>query len=132
GISTFRYSLYPHSGTWREAETVKLGFFENNPLQADFVPGANGADTQKTYGTISAENIVLDAVKPAQDGNGVIVRMYEAETRHSTVSAKFDLDYSKVIECNLMECDEQEIPCTDKEFTFRVKPHEVKTFRLVK
>ena len=132
GISTFRYSLYPHSGTWREAETVKLGFFENNPLQADFVPGANGADTQKTFGTISAENIVLDAVKPAQDGNGVIVRMYEAETRHSTVSAKFALDYSKVIECNLMECDEQEIPCTDKEFTFRIKPHEVKTFRLVK
>lgn len=132
GISTFRYSLYPHSGTWREADTVKLGFFENNPLQADLVPASDGNDSEKSFGFISAENIVLDAVKVAQDGNGIIVRMYEAETRHSTVTAKFDFTYSKVIETNLMECDEQEIPCENKAFTFRVKPHEVKTFRLIK
>ena len=57
--------------------------------------------------------------------------MYESETRHCTVKASFELEYSKVIECNLMECDEQEIDCENGEFTFKMKPHEVKTFRLV-
>ncbi len=132
GISTFRYSFYPHSGTWREAETVKLGFKENNPLVAGFIKGNGGNDTEKSYFKADKDNIVLDAVKPAQDGNGYIIRIYEAETRHCTVNAEIDLDYTKVIECNLMETDEHEISCKDKVFTFSMKPHEVKTFRLVK
>ncbi|MBP9989494.1 MAG: alpha-mannosidase, partial [Ruminococcus sp.] len=85
GINTFRYSLYPHSGTWREADTVKLGFIENNPLCASIINGSGGNDVEKSFGFISVDNVILDAVKPAQDGNGIIVRMYEAETRHSNV-----------------------------------------------
>lgn len=30
-----------------------------------------------------------------------------------------------------MECDEHEIPCINGEFEFTMKPHEVKTFRLI-
>ncbi len=131
GISTFRYSLYPHAGAWREADTVKLGFNENIRLEAGFIKGNGGNDTGYSFGKISAENVILDAVKKAQDGNGVIVRVYEAETRHCKAEVEFDFDYSKVIECNMMECDEQEIPCDGKKFSFTLKPHEVKTFRLV-
>ena len=58
--------------------------------------------------------------------------MYEAETRRTDVEMEFDLDYSRVIECNLMETDENEIPVDGKKFSFTMKPHEVKTFRLVK
>lgn len=132
GVSTFRYSIYPHFGNWRDADTVKLGFIENNPPTASIVKGNGGADREKSYAYISADNMVLDALKPAQDGNAIIVRMYEAETRHSTVTAKFGFDYSRVIECNLMEQNEQELDCINGSFTFKVKPHEVKTFRLVK
>ena len=57
--------------------------------------------------------------------------MYESETRHCTAKVWFDLDYSSVVECNLMECDEHEIPCINGEFEFTMKPHEVKTFRLI-
>ncbi len=132
GINTFRYSLYPHEGNWRDADTVKLGFVENNPLTATFIKGNGGSDSEKSLCSIDLKNVVLDAVKPAQDGNGIIVRMYEAETRHCTAKACFDFDYNKVIECNLMEVDEQEVPCNGKEFSFSMKPHEVKTFRLIK
>lgn len=132
GISTFRYSFYPHAGTWREADTVKLGFAENIPLKASFFNGNGKAAEDRSFINLNCPNIVLDAVKPAQDGNGIIVRVYEAETRHSEVKLSIDLDYNKVIECNLMETDEQEVPCNDKEFSFSIKPHEVKTFRLIK
>ncbi len=131
GINSFRYSLYPHEGTWREADTVKLGFTENNPLKASFIKGSGGDDKEFSLCSIDGKNIVLDAVKPAQDGNGIIVRMYEAETRHCSVKAAFGFDYNKVIETNLMEVDEQEIPCDGKTFSFSMKPHEVKTFRLI-
>lgn len=131
GISTFRYSLYPHAGAWREADTVKLGFNENIRLEAGFIKGNGGNDTGHSFGKISGDNVILDAVKLAQDGNGIIVRVYEAETRHCKAEMEFDFDYSKVIECNMMECDEQEIPCDGKKISFTLNPHEVKTFRLV-
>lgn len=132
GVNSFRYSLYPHAGTWREADTVKLGFMENNPLTTSFVKGNGGSDRELSLCSIDLDNVVLDAVKPAQDGNGIIVRMYEAETRHCTVKAEFGFDYNKVIETNLMEVDEQEIECDGKAFSFQMKPHEVKTFRLIR
>ena len=131
GMHHFRYSFYPHAGTWRDADTVRLGFEENVRLEGEFIGGTGGNDIGHTYAKIEGESVILDAVKPAQDGRGYIVRMYESETRHCTVKASFDLEYSKVIECNLMECDEQEIDCENGEFTFKMKPHEVKTFRLV-
>lgn len=131
GISTFRYSLYPHAGAWREADTVKLGFNENIRLKAGFIKGNGGSDTGRSFGKICGDSVILDAVKKAQDGNGIIVRVYEAETRHCKAEVEFDFDYSKVIECNMMECDEHEIPCNGKKFKFSLKPHEVKTFRLI-
>ncbi len=131
GMHSFRYSFYPHTGTWRDADTVRLGFEENIRLDGEFVRASGGDDTGRSLARINGESVILDAVKKAQDGNGVIVRMYESETRHCTVKAWFDLDYSRVIECNLMECDEHEIPCKNGEFEFAMKPHEVKTFRLI-
>ena len=131
GMHHFRYSFYPHAGTWRDADTVRLGFEENVRLEGEFIGGTGGNDVGHTYAKLDGESVILDAVKPAQDGRGYIVRMYESETRHCTVKASFELEYSKVIECNLMECDEQEIDCENGEFTFKMKPHEVKTFRLV-
>ena len=131
GMHHFRYSFYPHAGTWRDADTVRLGFEENVRLEGEFIGGTGGNDVGHTYAKLDGESVILDAVKPAQDGRGYIVRMYESETRHCTVKASFELEHSKVIECNLMECDEQEIDCENGEFTFKMKPHEVKTFRLV-
>lgn len=131
GMHEFRYSFYPHAGTWREADTVKLGFEENIRLDGEFIKANGGNSDGHSFAKIDGDSVILDAVKPAQDGRGVIVRMYESETRHCTAKAWFELDYSKVIECNLMECDEHEIPCGNGEFEFTMKPHEVKTFRLI-
>ncbi len=131
GINTFRYSLYPHAGNWRDADTVKLAFQENISLKPSFIKGNGGNDTGHSFGFISKDNIILDAVKQAQDGNGIIVRVYESETKRTKVEMEFEFDYSKVIECNLMECDETEIPVNGKKFSTTLKPHEVKTFRLI-
>lgn len=131
GMHHFRYSFYPHAGTWRDADTVRLGFEENIRLDGEFIKANGGSNIGHTFAKIDGDSVILDAVKPAQDGNGVIVRMYESETRHCKAKVWFDLGYSKVIECNLMECDEHEIPCINGEFEFTMKPHEVKTFRLI-
>ncbi len=34
GYHEFTYAIYPHSGSWQAAETVKRGYEFNSPLQA--------------------------------------------------------------------------------------------------
>ncbi len=132
GVSTFRYSFYPHSGNWRDAQTVKLGFCENVPLRAFFIEkNADGEDRGRSFITLSADNIAIDALMLARDGSGTIFRVYETETRHTEVTATIDLPFSGVVETNLMEVEERKIATDGRSFTFSVKPHEVKTFKLL-
>ena len=133
GVSTFVYRVYPHKNNWSQADTVKYAFQLNQPLTvfaAEKQDGTFGAE--KSFITVDKENIIIDAVKPAQDGNGIIIRMYEAERKHCKVNVKFNFGtVNKVIETNLMEVDETEIPAADNGFSFTITPHQVKTFRIL-
>ena len=72
----------------------------------------------------------MDAVKKAQDGDGIILRLYESEQKRGEVTVTVDLPFTGVTECNLMEENEQAVPCENGTFRFTVHPFEVKTFRL--
>jgi alpha-mannosidase len=47
-----------------------------------------------SFVSLSAPNIVISALKKAEDGNGLIVRMYEAVGRQT--SANLDLRFAKL------------------------------------
>ncbi len=63
----FKYALYPHTGDWREADTVKVGEDFNNPLiavQAD----VHGGDLPNEFSFLkfsseNRDNVVLSAFK---------------------------------------------------------------------
>jgi len=130
GISTFRYGVYAHENRWDDADTVKEAFKENIPLTAVYVENGKGEKAQYSYITLSDEKVMIDAVKPAQDGDGVIIRVYETSAHSGEVTMSLPCDNIKVIECNMMEVDEKEIPSDGNSFTFGIKPFEVKTFRV--
>ena len=131
GFSHFRYSLYPHAETWRQADTVRLANRENDRPTAVFVPwNATRTDTPRSFVRLSADHVVLDCVKQAEDGKGTIIRLHEAQTRRGSVTVSVDRVFTVVHECDLMERDERLVPAIGNRFTFRIRPHEVKTFRL--
>ena len=43
---------------------------------------------------------------------------------------KAGFNVSKIVECNMMEKEEKEIPVSGNSFTFLLKPGEVKTFKI--
>ena len=133
GVSTFVYRLYPHAGNWSQADTVKYAFELNQPLKGFSTAAQNGTlGTEKSFIEVSRRNIAVDAVKPAQDGNGIILRMYEAGKSRGKVNVKFNLaEVKKVIECNLMEVDETELEFANNEFEFDITPNQVRTFRVI-
>ncbi|MBN7574999.1 MULTISPECIES: glycosyl hydrolase-related protein [Clostridium] len=80
---------------------------------------------------LNAENIILETIKKAEDVNGTIIRIYEFENKLTEVKARLSIDFTKVIECNLLEEDISCIAEKTNEFSFTIKPYEIKTFRIV-
>ena len=131
GLNTFTYSLYPHAGTWRDAGTVREAFRLNLPLEAYCVTDGAGEGGGKAFLSVSAPNVIVDAVKRAQDGGGVILRMYEAEGKRGDVTVTLPRAVQSVTENNLME-EPAEGALTHEadRFTFAINPFEVRTFRV--
>lgn len=82
GPQTIRYALLPHPGDWREGDTVRQAQALNNPLETLFqYPhrgewGASGALL-----SVEPENVVLAAMKGAEEGVGTILRLFETQGR---------------------------------------------------
>lgn len=129
GIQEFCYSLLPHKGDFREGETVNAGYELNVPLVA--VPGRR-MTKQEPYAHISKKNVIIDTIKAAEDGDGIIIRVYESGGIRGSVKLTLSQPLEKVYECNLMEENEAIIDKDGPCFNFDIKPYEIKTFRICK
>ena len=132
GINTFKYAFHPHAEDWRN-DTVQMAHTFNVPpvavYNAEATNGKIPAETSLV--SISEKNVMIDAIKKAQDGRGYIVRVVEQEQKRGNVSLSWCFGFEKVIECNMIEEDIAEISSNDTEFEFTIKPFEVKTFRII-
>lgn len=130
GAHTFTYSLYPHDGTWVTGGTVQAGFDLNEPLQTCVSSAGQKRIPQGAFLTVEGGNVVLDTVKKAEDGDGYILRLYEACGGGGTVTVRFPKPVQAVYACNLMEQIEQRIPCEDQVLQFETSPYCIHTFRV--
>ena len=78
GHHHFSYALYPHDGDWKTALTVRHGYEYNYPLNAEQVEAHTGTmPLEHSFIAVQPSNVVLTAVKKAEDSNGLIIRFYE-------------------------------------------------------
>ena len=68
GHHHFHYALYPHAGTWKDALTVRHGWEYDYPLTAVATTAHAGAlPGEHSFASVSPEDVVLTAVKKAED-----------------------------------------------------------------
>jgi alpha-mannosidase len=98
GHHQFTYAVMPHSGDLVEAGVVRVAHALNSPLRVR-PAGASRAeesdvaalDAAGSVVTVDDPNAVVTAVKRADDGTGVVVRLYEAGGAHRTVKVRATL-----------------------------------------
>ncbi|RCW62482.1 alpha-mannosidase [Halanaerobium sp. ST460_2HS_T2] len=130
-IHKFKYSLYPHQGDWKKADTVKEAYKLNQPLFNRVLEKQEGKlEDNYSFIELRDENVILEVVKKAEDSNDIIIRVYEAYNRRTNTSIKVNRDLSKVCECDLHESEIEELEINENEFEFTIKPYEIKTFKL--
>ncbi len=150
GIHRFTYSLLPHVGDWRSAQTVRHAYELNVPAFVLNKPRheevrernenivTDTSEVQESILTIEAysfvytdcDHVVVETIKPAEDGDGLIVRLYEAHNQRGSGALTFATTIQDIQECNLLEAPLQTIVHKENSFAFEVRPFEIKTFRI--
>ncbi len=109
GKHHFTYAIYPHKNDWRSAQTVRKSYELNIPLQTVFLDDKNHQDNllpgEDKFLYLSAENLILIALKPAQN-RSVILRCYECHGETATLSLKSNLDLKIIKQLNCLETKE--------------------------
>lgn len=124
----FTYALYPHKEMWSAAGTVQEAYKLNQPAYATKGELKN---TGKSFISTDKDNIIIETVKPAENGDGIIVRLYDCENSLTKATLTFaEGMLESVEECNLMEEKEADIEACGNSFTVSVKPYEIKTYRV--
>jgi alpha-mannosidase len=107
GHHHFHYALYPHAGTWKDALTVRHGYEYNYPLTAVVTTAHAGSlPASHSFASVSPENVVLTAVKKAEDAKGLIFRVYEWAGKESTVEFHVPPGAAGATVTNMMETPE--------------------------
>jgi alpha-mannosidase len=86
GGQRFTYALYPHAGDWHEGRVREEAEDLNQPLLAATASGV----AKVSYEPIGVDGIpaALSGLKPAEDGNGLIFRVYEPSGRRGDFAVK--------------------------------------------
>ncbi|QYX30445.1 alpha-mannosidase [Sphaerospermopsis torques-reginae] len=84
GNHKFTYSLYPHLGSWQEAETVKKGYELNIPLNVLINPeikkSESGILPNQSFLKLADDNLIITAFKVSEDDSKkIILRFYESQ-----------------------------------------------------
>lgn len=96
GEHEFRYGLYPHSGGLLDSRTIELARDLNAPLVLADAPVTAPV-------SLVGEGVHVVAVKKADDGDDLIVRLNEVTGQARTVELVPGFEVSAVVETNLLE-----------------------------
>ena len=122
GRHEMTYSLLVHEGDFSAVNTVYPAYMLNIPAVA-----AKGEAEVTPIVKIGAPNIICEAVKPAEDGCGTVVRLYECEGAKTVATVK--LKDAAATLTNLLEDKLCDLPVENGEVKLIFRPFEIKTIR---
>lgn len=128
GHHAFVYALYPHAGDWRSGVVTQAKRL-NHPLHVAAIPGG-GTWLPVEYGLVSCETpgVIIDTVKKAEDGDAIIVRVYEAHGGRTNASLAFAAAIDTAEEVNLLEEPLGPVDILSDTLRFPLSPYQIRTF----
>jgi alpha-mannosidase len=133
GHHHFSYALYSHAGDWKQALTVRHGYEYNYKLQSVQVEAHTGTlPLRHSFIAPEAQNVVLTAVKKAEESNALIVRFYEWAGKDGDVRIRVPKGATTARLANLLEEPEGSLLSIENGDTVTVPthPYEIVTIKL--
>jgi alpha-mannosidase len=131
GHHEFTYSLYPHAGGWKEALTIRRGYELNYKLISLPLEKHEGSlAAEHSFLQVQPDNVIVTALKKAEDENVLIVRFYEWAGKDSEVTLQLPPGAESAAETDLMEKSIASASLRNNEVTVHTKPYEIKTIKV--
>jgi alpha-mannosidase len=132
GRQRFSYALYPHTGDWKQALSVRHGYDFNYRLKAMQVESHTGDLPERhSFAGIAETNVVLTAMKRSEDGKGLVLRFYESAGKGGDVTLNVPAGATSATVVNLMEKPEgSSLSVAGGKVTVPVTPYQIQTVRV--
>ncbi len=140
GAHVFSYALLPHAGDWRTGETVRHAYLFNMPAAARLLPGTSSTGNEpataaalpaaRSLVATDRPGLVIETVKPAEDGDGLIVRLYDAYGTRGEGTLTFARPIASAQETNMLEEPVSTASFEGRALRVAVRPYGISTFRI--
>lgn len=141
-VHHFTYAFTAWEGSFMDSDVVRQGYELN---VKPYVAAGSGQDFSLL--SIDRANIILDTMKPAEDGSGdIILRLYESKKAETSAGVQLSPEllgaggalnrgedrasYCHVYACDMLENVTEELPVTDGALALSFHPFEIKTVRI--
>lgn len=132
GTHVFHFAAQYHDGTWREANSFAL--LERHrlpPFIANCFPAGFAApENPLAFLDELPEGICVSAVKPAENGDGIVLRLYSTAEQAKEVCFSLPPRVSEAFLCNLAEQSPQTVPLDETgKIRLPIRPWQIVTIR---
>ena len=128
GTHRLAYALYPHAGDWRTGGAVAEAARFNRPLL--WTRGDVTAALAAPPVTAEPAHAVIDTIKPAEDGDGWVIRLYEAHGAAAEARLRFAAQPTGVWFSNTLEDPGAALAVVDGVCALSLGPWQVVTLRV--
>jgi len=125
--------LYPHQGDWKTAGTVSRAFAWVHPvLSLPMTKKGTGAlPSECSFVRIDVPNVMITAVKRAEDDDDMIVRFYEAYGLSNETTLRTMWTVQSVISTNFLEDPVAKADAVmDRLVKVKLRGYEIRTLKL--
>ncbi len=141
GTITHRYALMPVPGALpradvlREMAALQTGILtrQTGARPSGYPPMAGTASATQSLLALEAGRLVISSIKPAEDGGGMIVRLWNPDDSTQSDTLRFSQTVTAVTRTDLRELPLDENPTlnmTDHAVTVEVEPRKLVTLKL--
>ena len=134
GNHRYRMALLPHGGDWRLRYREAIGFnYSLMPFTSGETAAIRGSSFSGAQSFLSLDpaNLILTAMKKAEDDDRIVIRFYEAEGNKTTACIRLQAPIRQAWKASLIEEDEMAIhPFEDGSIRMEVAPWEIVTLKV--
>lgn len=132
GANRFAYALKPYAGSLTDARIMHAGHDFNHPLLAERIAAQSGRLPSR-FGVAEvrgAPSVLLTEIKPAEDGQGWILRLYESGGRQARAEVAINVPFTAATAVNLREDGNEALPVQEGRVALEFSPFQIRTVRI--
>ncbi len=131
GPQRFEYAICPHAGDWLEAGLLAQADETSSPVRAAQIGRGQGTlPLESTFLIVDSDALHVTAVKPAADGTGVIVRLFNPTAVPVAAALVFGMPLRTAARCTMDEVNAESLPVAGGRLSITVEPKKIRTYRV--